>query len=146
MAVICCDTSFLFSLYGRDSLTGTAVSEAGHLKDAISISVLNELEWENAIRLSLFRNTLDSILANGMLADYVADLNLGKLSQAACDLSAVIAGAKRISLAYSQHGGHRTFDILHVAAALHLGARDFLSFDANQRKLAKAEGLKIRPA
>jgi hypothetical protein len=32
-------------------------------------------------------------------------------------------------------GGHRAFDILHVAAAVHLGADEFLTFDSNQRKL-----------
>jgi len=36
-------------------------------------------------------------------------------------------------------------DILHVATALHLGAREFLSFDGNQRKLARAEGMKAKP-
>ena len=37
----------------------------------------------------------------------------------------------------------RSFDILHVAAAIHLGAKEFLTFDANQRKLAEAEGFKV---
>jgi len=36
-------------------------------------------------------------------------------------------------------------DVLHVATALHLGAREFLTFDANQRKLAAAEKLKVTP-
>lgn len=39
-------------------------------------------------------------------------------------------------------GGHRTLDILHVATARHLAARDFLTFDARQKKLAKAIGLR----
>jgi predicted nucleic acid-binding protein len=42
-------------------------------------------------------------------------------------------------------GGHRSVDILHVATALHLGARIFLTFDTNQRKLAAAEKLKVKP-
>jgi predicted nucleic acid-binding protein len=42
-------------------------------------------------------------------------------------------------------GGHRSLDVLHVATALHLGAREFLTFDANQRKLATAEKLKVKP-
>jgi predicted nucleic acid-binding protein len=42
-------------------------------------------------------------------------------------------------------GGHRSLDVLHVATALHLGAREFLTFDANQRKLALAENLKVKP-
>jgi predicted nucleic acid-binding protein len=35
-------------------------------------------------------------------------------------------------------------DILHVATALHLGATEFLTFDANQKELAEAEGLVVR--
>jgi predicted nucleic acid-binding protein len=42
-------------------------------------------------------------------------------------------------------GGHRSLDVLHVATALHLGAREFLTFDTNQRKLAAAEKLKVKP-
>jgi predicted nucleic acid-binding protein len=42
-------------------------------------------------------------------------------------------------------GGHRTLDVLHVATALHLKAREFLTFDGNQAELAKAVGLKVRP-
>jgi predicted nucleic acid-binding protein len=41
--------------------------------------------------------------------------------------------------------GHRFLDILHVATARVLGASEFLSFDENQRRLARAEGLAARP-
>jgi predicted nucleic acid-binding protein len=34
-------------------------------------------------------------------------------------------------------------DILHVATAIHLGVRDFLTFDGNQKRLAEAEGLVV---
>jgi predicted nucleic acid-binding protein len=39
----------------------------------------------------------------------------------------------------------RTADLLHVAAALELGASDFFSFDRQQRKMAEAAGLKLNP-
>jgi len=35
--------------------------------------------------------------------------------------------------------------VLHVATALHLGVREFLSFDGNQRRLAQAKGMKAKP-
>ncbi len=72
-------------------------------------------------------------------------MNAGRLVLATCNLTMVVAEAKRLAVTHTLTGGHRSFDILHVAAALHLGAREFLSFDSNQRELAKAEGLKIRP-
>jgi hypothetical protein len=41
--------------------------------------------------------------------------------------------------------GYRSFDILHVAAALASEAEEFLTFDERQRTLATAEGLKVKP-
>lgn len=42
-------------------------------------------------------------------------------------------------------GGHRSFYILHMAAALQLKADTFLSLDTNQRALAQATGLMVQP-
>ena len=42
-------------------------------------------------------------------------------------------------------GGPGFLDVLHVATAIHLGAVELLSCDANQRKLAVAEGLSAKP-
>jgi predicted nucleic acid-binding protein len=39
--------------------------------------------------------------------------------------------------------GTRTLDVLHVASAVKLQADMFYTFDRNQEKLAKAEGLLI---
>lgn len=36
-------------------------------------------------------------------------------------------------------------EVLHIATALHLKAEQFLTFDAKQRKLATAAGLKVKP-
>lgn len=40
---------------------------------------------------------------------------------------------------------NRALELLQVATALHLGAWAFLTFDSNQRQLAAAEKLKVRP-
>lgn len=53
----------------------------------------------------------------------------------------VLEVATRLSATHTMNGGHCGFDILHVAAALVLGAALFLTFDDNQKKLAVAEGL-----
>jgi len=145
MSLVCCDTSFLYSLYSRDSLTQQAVALSMQLRQPLTVSILNEFELENAIRVSIFRKTIDSIVAAGMFADYTTDKRLGKIDLNICDLSEILAQAKGLSRAHTEGGGHRAYDILHVAAALRLGATEFLSFDVNRRKLGKAVGLKIRP-
>jgi hypothetical protein len=58
-------------------------------------------------------------------------------------LAELIAEANRLSAAHTLAGGHRSFDILHVAAALRLRAFTFLTFDGNQRKLAQKEDLVV---
>jgi hypothetical protein len=69
----------------------------------------------------------------------------GQSGQVANAVALVLGEAKRLSSAYTLAGGHRSLDLRHVSAAAHLTAGTFLSFDANQRTLAKAAGLRVRP-
>lgn len=41
--------------------------------------------------------------------------------------------------------GCRTLDIIHVAAALVLGTKEFVTFDGRQGALAKQAGLTVKP-
>jgi predicted nucleic acid-binding protein len=72
-----------------------------------------------------------------------ANIHDGAIVVVPVEWADVASIAERLSAQYTWTEGHRGFDILHVATALHLGAADFLSFDANQRKLAAAEGLRL---
>ena len=67
----------------------------------------------------------------------------GRLVVETCNLADVVDEAKRLSATYTLTGGHRGFDILHIAAALKAGAKAFLTFDDNQKKLAAAERLHV---
>ncbi len=59
------------------------------------------------------------------------------------NLAEVIDEAKRLSATHTLNGGHRGFDILHVASAMRLSVDTFLTFDAKQKQLAEAEGLSV---
>jgi predicted nucleic acid-binding protein len=145
VAVLCCDTSFLFALYGNDAHTASAIGEVQRLGTAVTISPLNEYEYYNAIYFAAFRRLFVPRQASAFLAAFAADLAAGNLHLPICNLALVLIEAKRLSSSHTQTAGHRSFDILHVAAAIRFGATEFLTFDANQRRLAKAEGLKARP-
>lgn len=144
--LVCCDTSFLFSSYATDAHTLRALAQLKTLGQPVAITKLNEFEFTNALRFAEYRKLLAAGKAESHIADFYADVLSGRFIDHICDLTSVLSEAKRLSVKYTLWGGYRSFDILQVAAALHLGAREFLSFDAKQRKLAKAEGLKIRPA
>ena len=57
----------------------------------------------------------------------------------------VFRRADELSETHAIREGQRTIDLLHVAIALEVKARTFLSFDNRQRKLAKAAGLEVKP-
>lgn len=76
-----------------------------------------------------------------MIAKLGEHLEQGVLQLVDRDLSHVLALAERLSKARTSAGGHRSFDVLHIAAAMELEADIFLSFDGNQNALAAAEGM-----
>jgi predicted nucleic acid-binding protein len=141
--VICADTSFLFSLYGNDVHTPKALAWSQSSTTAISLSELADYELGNALRFAEFRKVLAPGQAATFLAQYEADRDAGRIALEICNLARVVAEAKRLSIAHTLTEGHRGFDILHVASAVLLGAKEFLTFDGNQKKLAEAEGLAV---
>ncbi len=53
--------------------------------------------------------------------------------------------AENLSAQYACLVNCRTLDTLHVATALLLGFRDFVSLDRRQRSLAEHVGLRVKP-
>lgn len=141
--VICTDTSFLFSLYGNDVNTPLALAWIKSNRTAITLTSLNEFELGNALRFAEFRGAIAPGEAGTFWAQFNADCAAGRLAITLCNLAEVVDEAKRLSATHTLTGGHRGFDILHVAAAEKLKARRFLTFDANQKRLAEAEGLEV---
>ncbi len=136
------DTSFLFSLYGNDAHTPRAVAWMKTKRTALTLTALSEYELNNALRFAEFRKGIAAGEAALFWTQFEADRASGRLVINICNLAQVVDEAKRISAMHTLTGGHRGFDILHVAAALVFRAKVFLTFDANQKKLAQAEGLK----
>lgn len=72
-----------------------------------------------------------------------ADFANGHLRQADILWRASLNRAAELSRAHSPVLGTRTLDVLHVACALELGLRWFLTFDRRQQALAVEAGLKV---
>ena len=139
--VICADTSFLYSVYGNDLHSQRATAWLARGKHPISLSVFNHFELGNALRFAEFRKALQPGEAAVRWAQFEAAMNQGRVIIESCNLADVVDEAKRLSSTHTLSGGHRAFDVLHVAGALQMGASQFLTFDANQKKLAVAEGM-----
>jgi predicted nucleic acid-binding protein len=115
----------------------------------LPVSSLLVLEFRQSVRLQTHLYGLDRKKgfppAEGtrMLRDLQSDLVAGVLSMKAIDWADVHRIAEQLSDRHTREGGHHLADLLHVATALHLGAESFLTFDAQQRKLAAAEGMEV---
>jgi len=139
------DTSFLFSLYGKDAHTPTATAWVNAQNKRISTGILGHHELTNALRLSAFRKVISIAEMTNSLAAFESDIKTGHLGIVRVDLAQVMAEAMRLSALHTCAGGHRAFDILHVATARLAKAKLFLTFDNNQRKLAASAGLAVGP-
>jgi len=144
------DTSFLCSLYRKQVHSPRAIAYMGQRSGPIPVSSLLLLEFRQSLRLQIRLHSKDKTKgftkseANQMLRDLQSDLRTKVLEVVPVDWSAVHHIAEELSERYTEAKGHRLADILHVATALHLGAEEFLTFDANQKTLAEAEGMRVK--
>lgn len=100
-------------------------------------------EITNAIGLAAFRGGLSKTGWGEALAELDADFSEGRLHQADLLWRATLDQAAELSRIYTPELGTRAADVLHVACALELKLKHFLSFDERQRKLAVACGLRM---
>lgn len=146
---ICCDTSFLCSLYRKQVHSPRAIAFMENRSAAVSVTSLLLLEFRQSLRLQVWLHTKDRAKgfskreAERMATDLASDLKAGVLEIVEVDWAAVHQQAEELSGRHTEKDGHRFADMLHVATALHLEAREFLTFDENQKKLAQAEGMKV---
>lgn len=106
------------------------------------VSTVGELEVVNALGLRVFRKAVSAAQAQASLDNFEKDLRDGvfqlrQLSEQTFDR------ARQLSWQTTARLGTRTADLLHVAAALELGADWLYSFDNQQRKLARAVRLRV---
>ncbi len=110
---------------------------------ALAFTPLHTLEVGNAFKLGIFRGLLTATEASAAWRDVQEDLRTGRLLRAAVKWPSVFRVAAQLSEQHSDVHGTRSLDIIHVAAAKLMGVEEFVSFDARQRALASAIGLRV---
>jgi len=145
------DTSFLCAFYRRQDNSPQAAAYFKVMREALQVSGLLLYEFRQSVRFQVWLHARDKAKGypqadcDRALTDLQTDLDTGALVVVTADWPDVHRLAETLSKRHTMTGGHRSLDVLHVATALHLGAREFLTFDASQRKLAAAEKLKAKP-
>lgn len=137
--MIYCDSSFLVPLYLYEAGSSEKASKvATGWQEAAWISPLGELEFTNSICRKIFEKDISSEAGHRALRDFRQDLQAKLFRWTNLNLAVMFRDATQLSLQHTPAGGHRSLDILHVAAAKLLGATQFLSFDDRLNRLAKA--------
>ena len=118
------------------------------MKQPLFVTKLLEFEFKQAIRLQVWLHDQDkrkgypASEASAMLTKWDIDIATRAVQIIPADHDAVLRMAEHLSQTHTMLGGNRTLDIMHVATAKHLSAKEFLTFDGRQKKLAKTVGLK----
>ena len=143
------ETSFLFAFYFPRAVSEQVVAKVQSLHTPPQISALVRYEFQQAVWFEVWRRAngnargLNQAEAQSGLAAFDLDLENGIWNLARPDLDSVLLRAERLVLDHTPRHGARAMDILHLAYALQLGATELLSFDANQRGVALAEGMTV---
>lgn len=136
------DTSALIKLYLLEA--GSADVEALVVSQAAPLPIweLHVMELTNALRLKVFWKEIADADAEKQVAHFNRRRASGLYHAPEIGRSDLLDRYLQLSK-HTPSLGCRTLDILHVAAAAHLRADLFVSFDQRQRQLAELAGLKI---
>ena len=136
------DPSALLKLYVHEPESAAMSRWRTRTTGALPITAHGRLEVINGICLAVFRGVLTDEARSDALNSFDEDLEEGRYTQTDILWRATLRRASAISRTHTPVVGSRTLDVIHVAAALELGLPDFVTFDARQRQLARAVGLK----
>jgi predicted nucleic acid-binding protein len=139
------DTGFIASLYLEETTSQAADKALGGKREALPLTPLAMLELRNAFNRAVQRQRIKAAERDALWQDVEADIASGFLVLTPVASDELHQKARQLSDRHTPTLGTRSLDLLHIASALLLGAKEFFSFDDRQRKAAASEGLKIKP-
>ncbi|MGH7438143.1 MAG: type II toxin-antitoxin system VapC family toxin [Polyangiaceae bacterium] len=139
------DSGVIVKLYVPEPNSADAIRLATASPPPGVLSAWQAVEVRNALRLKRFRGEISAAQLRAALAALAHDERTGRWQRPAVDVSLTLQRAELLSSRFAPSLGVRTLDIVHVATAVELGLKDFVSFDGRQRQLAKKAGLRVLP-
>ena len=110
------------------------------------LTLFGRAELVNSIALAVFRRDMTSETGQAALADLDEDLRAGRFFLADLLWRQALERAIAMSRTETPMLGTRTLDVLHVASAVVLGCRLFVTYDDWQAALARKVKLRsLRP-
>jgi predicted nucleic acid-binding protein len=136
------DASIVFSLYCPDRNSHLALSLVASACAPLILCSLSELEAVNAFSLCVFRKQI--LESEALRSRQKLDLNITSGAFLIRPLpESAFTRARTLSQKITPSVGVRAADLLHIAAALELGAKSLYTFDQRQHQGAQAAGLAV---
>jgi predicted nucleic acid-binding protein len=137
------DTSVITKWYLPEPDSAQALRVRARFAPPAVLTHLHRVELVTAWHLKVFRQEISLGIVEQAWGHVQADIATGLWEPPAYDLVDVYAQAESISRQHTATLGVRSLDILHVAAAIVLGASAFVTHDDRQARLARAAGLRV---
>lgn len=139
------DTAFVATLFLPESTSGAARKATADLNAPLPVIPLAMLELRNTFNLAVARKRITVADRDALWRQFETQIRAGFFAEAPIPAAELHDKARELSDRYTPKLATRSLDLLHVAAALLLGAKVFYSFDERQRQAAARERLKIKP-
>jgi predicted nucleic acid-binding protein len=136
------DASIVFSLYSPDANSALAASCVTAAREPLILSSFCQFEVFNALSLCIFRNEISEQEALATRRKFDSNIESGAYILRPLPESA-FARARNLAEKITPSIGVRSADLLHIAAAIELGAKSLYTFDQKQHSAAQAAGLKV---
>ena len=137
------DPSALLKLYLNEPESRAMTAWRTRLIGPLSVTHHGRVELINGIALAAHRRFISAAALAAALAALDDDFETGRYRQTDLLWRSALKRAGELSRRHTPAFGTRSLDVLHVASALELGLRRFVSFDQRQQNLARAVGLKV---
>jgi hypothetical protein len=137
------DPSALLKLYLNEPESRAMTAWRSKYSGPLSVTHHGRVELVNGIALAAYRKFISASVLTAALAALDDDFEAGRYRQTDLLWRSALKRASELSRQHTPVHGTRSLDVLHVASALELGLRRFVSFDERQQKLARAVGLKV---
>jgi hypothetical protein len=137
------DTSVITKWYLPEPDSAGALRVRARFAPPAVLTHLHRVELVTAWHLKVFRREIRREIVEQAWGHVQADVAAGLWELPLYDLVDVYSRAESVSGLHTATLGVRSLDILHVAAALVLGASAFVTHDDRQARLARAVGLRV---
>ena len=137
------DPSALLKLYLKGPESRAMAAWRNRIGDSLTVTHHGWVELINGIGLAVYQGIISEETYTLALAALDDDFAQGRYIQADLLWRATLKRAADLSREHTAAIGCRSLDVLHVASAVELKLRDFVTFDTRQQQLARAAGLKV---